>query len=1019
MSRLIQMLLTRPLGGLALCLCLAGLGMVASQGIKLSMYTSRSYPVINVTTRLSGTGPREVEVKITRPVEEAMRGVIGLRKVYSTSKPGRSQVTLELRTNTDVSAAAQQVRSRLRRLRPELPRDARPPVIGLYNPAQRPVAVLGVSGGGSLGKAGEWARRVLKPELRKIDGVAGVEVGGAPDPEILVECDPFRLRALGLTVQEVARALSLSSKNQPGGHFDSGPLRLPIRTAGRVTNAKEVAALPITVGRHGAVVTLGQVARIEDTFKKPRELNSLNGKPVVTLALHQTWGGDLGGLWKRVQKVLQERDPSKDGYSVQVVYSQAQSLDKALGRLEWVALIAAGAAALVLFLFLRSLASTLVALAALPFSLLVALLLLRLMGLSLDLMALSGLALALGILVDNAVVVIEAVHHHWQKGDSRREGLVDGVSEVAGPIAFSTLTTVAAFLPLIAVSDRVRLTLGGFFWGMALSLCASLVAALVLVPVLMHYFGHMPGKRRQGFRPPKAYRALLDGMAKRRLWLAVGGLAFLACGFWLSLGLPFQSGGVLSTKGFNIILVTPPGTPKEITAQPVNRLYRGISGLPEIDRVHTRVWGNQGRLTVTLQPGSSEKAVEKKIRAALPVKKGIQFHILPLGGSSSEGGTSLTLNLFGQSIKGLFEYQRDIKALLATVPGMGDMVLKMGSPSPEMELALKHRLLGSYGISARQVAGEVRSSLDGPVAFTLVKGDQEVEVRVRARPLQGEGPGSLDRIFIEAPDRGPIPLTELVTPRLLSSPAELFREDFKRVVRLTLVMRTDDALGAAKDVRQALAVLKHRQGYSWSMDDSVERVTAVRREMLTGAALALILVYLIMVAASESLAGPVVVMTAAPFAVAGAVMGLKAMGLAVTMPVYLGAVILAGMLVNTGLVMIDAMTRSLKSGNSPREAAREGALRRFRPVMMSTLSTTAGALPLFLDHGTGSSAWAPLALTLASGLIVSALFALLLTPALFPLAARLDARLKGKAGIRDDGGQAAPTPLDTPPATRQ
>ena len=1017
MARLIQALLARPLGGLALCLCLAGLGLVAAQSIKLAMYTSRSYPVINISTRLSGTGPREVEVKITRPVEEAMRGVMGLRKVYSTSKPGRSQVTLELRTNTDVSAAAQQVRARLRRLRPELPPDARPPVIGLYNPAQRPVAVLGVSGGPSLGKAGEWARRVLKPELRKIDGVAGVEVGGAPDPEILVDCDPLRLRALGLTVQEVARSLSLSSRNQPGGHFDSGPLRLPIRTAGRVANAGEVASLPITAGRHESVVTLGQVAQISDTFKKPTELNSLNGKPVVTLALHQTWGGDLGGLWKRVQKVIKERDPARDGYTVQVVYSQAQSLDKALGRLEWVALIAAAAAAIVLFLFLRTISSTLVAMAALPFSLLLALLLLRLMGLSLDLMALSGLALALGILVDNAVVVIEAVHHHWQKGASRREGLVQGVGEVAGPIAFSTLTTVAAFLPLIAVSDRVRLTLGGFFWGMSLSLCASLVAALVLVPILLHYFGRMPAKGAQGFRPPRAYRAILEGMGKRRIWFILAGAAFLAVGFWMSAGLPFQSGGVLSTKGFNVVLVTPPGTPKETTSLPVEKLYRAISGLPEIDRVHTRVWGNQGRLTVTLHPGASEAAVEKKIRAALPDRRGIQFHVLPLGASSSSGGTSLTLNLFGQSVNGLFQYQKDIKELLAKVPGMGDMVLKMGSPSPEMELALKHRLLGAYGLSARQVAGEVRSSLDGPVAFTLVKGDQEVEVRVRARPLEGEGPGSLDRIFIEAPGRGPIPLKELVTPRILSSPAELFREDFKRVVRLTLVLHREDSITAARDVQKALDGLGPRPGYSWAMDDSVERVTTVRREMFTGAVLALILVYLIMVAASESLAGPVVVMTAAPFAAAGAVMGLKAAGIAVTMPVYLGAVILAGMLVNTGLVMIDAMTRSLKSGLTPREAAREGALRRFRPVMMSTLSTTAGALPLFLDQGTGSSAWAPLALTLASGLIVSALFALLLTPALFPLAARLDAKLRGITGGEDTPGRARAVP-PAPPAAK-
>ncbi|MFZ5584817.1 MAG: efflux RND transporter permease subunit [Thermodesulfobacteriota bacterium] len=1000
MSRLTALVLARPLGGLSACLALAVLGLVAAAGLHLNLMPSTRYPALTVSTQLPDASPSEVETLVTRPLEEEVRGVLGLKKLFSRSRLGRSEVTLELDPQADVSAAAQDLRGRLRRLRPELPKDARPPVISQYSPSEQPAAVLGLTGAGDLAAAGDWARRELMNRLRRVEGVAEVVLAGAPEPEVQVECDPQRLHALGLSVRAVALAINRGSRVQPAGHLPQGPWRLPLRVQAQVQDAAQVADMPLLADPQGALVLVGQVASVRFGHRPAEEVASLNGRPVVSLALYQASGANLGRLWSAVRRVLDEAQPPP-GVSLEVVYSQAQLLDESLGRLAWMALIAAAAAACVLWFFLRDAVSTLVCLAALPFSLLVALLLARLTGLELDILSLSGLALAMGILLDNAVVVIEAVHARWQAGEAGRAGVLAGVAEVASPIAFATLTTVAGFLPLVLVSTSVRLTWAGFFWGLSLSLMASLLAALALVPLLMHVTARWWRGRRRDFTAPVWYVRLLDG-GLARPWLALlPALACLALAAVLAPGLNFQKGSGLATQGLNVLVVLPPGTATEITAQAVAQAESLARGLPGVQRVHSRAGGSQGRVTATLAGDSAAQTAAALDRAReIFVNQGqVQYHVLPLG----EGGGQATLgvNLFGPDLEGLSRHAAGLIERLKALPMVQDVVVRQGSPAPELELKLDHRLLGQYGLTAEAVAQEVRAHLAGPVAVRIPAQDREIEVRVWAKGAP-EGRASLAAIHIPGPDRRLLPLAELAQGEVKPRPGELNRQDLQRVVRLTLLIRGGDTLAAAGPVRAALHDPPPPAGYAWLLGEEVERIEATRAEMLTGAALALVLVYLIMVAATESLTSPLVVMLAAPLAAAGVVLALRAWGLAVDMPVYLGVIILCGLVVNVGIVMIDAMGRYGRAGLDPRQAARQGALRRLRPVLMTTLSTTAASLPLLLDRGTGSSAWSPLALTLAAGLATSALFALFLTPALYPLAAALSGR-RGEAGRATDG----------------
>ena len=978
-------LLSRPRGMLALCLCLAALGLVAAWGVPLRLWSAGPAPALTVTTEVPDTGPQEVEDKVTRPLEEELRAVTSCRGVFSLSQAGSSQVTLQLDPRASVSAAAQDLRGRLRRLRPHLPSAARVPVVSQYDPAQRPVAVLAVSGGQSLATAGAWCRLHLIPALRRLPGLAQVELSGAPQPEILVQGDPARLKALGLSLTDLAEGIRTGSQGLPGGLLHQGGLSLPLRVEGRVHDRDGVAGLPVAARDSGRLVSVDQVAQVWQRDRPPERINRLGGRPVVALTLHQTSQADPVRLWGQVRQVLDRAAASPQGahFKVEVVFSQAALLRTALGRLGNMALLAAGAAALVLLLFLRRPGPTLAALAALPVSLLWALLLLRLLDRDLDLVTLSGLALALGILVDNAVVVVEAVAHHWRSGRAGVRGVLAGVREVAAPVSFATLTTLAAFLPLVLLGGDMRRPLEGFFWGMGLCLAASLAAALVLTPLLLALLPGRAAPAGPGLAGRDLYGRLLDwGLARPWQVLALAGLLVLGGGL-AALNLGYQQGEAVGEKGWRVLVVLPPGSATGVTDQVCAPLETAFSSLAGVERVHGAVWGDQGRITVTAQQGADLAQVEAALRERLPKDGPAAFHLLPLGSGPQE--TTLGVMLLGPDLASLEPHLKELVTSLRALPMVNEAVVHLGAPAPVLELPLDHAALGRLGLSVEEVARQVRLHLAGPVATRLSGEEEEIEVRVQGQDLANEGPASLRRLFIPTSQGDLIALDQITAPRVRRLPTQLTRHNLRRVINLTLRITSGDLWGAARAAQAVLDGHPAPPGFAWRLGAEVDRLRDQRRSMLLASLLALALVYLVMVAATESLKGPLLIMAAAPPAAAGAAAALWALGYPVDQPVYLGGILLCGLVVNVNIVMLDAMERLRRTGLDAARAARLGAGRRLRPVLMTTLSTLAASLPLLLDQGVGSSAWSPLALTLAAGLAASALVCLLLTPVLYKL----------------------------------
>lgn len=999
---LIATIVRRPVGSLVACTCLTVLGLIAVGNIPINLYPQTRFPALTITTALAEADPEEIEILITRKLEEALSDLPGLKKVSSVSRQGESEVVLEFHLGQNITTAAVEVRGKIRRLWPTFPRDTRFPVINHFNPSDEPLAVLGVTGEMKLADLTLWVEKTLKPQLTRINGVAGVQVAGASDTEIVVECDVGRLNALGLTFDNVVQAIGTGHSTLPAGVLNLEGKRVAVRTTGELDTPEKIAAQPVLVPEGGGVVTVGDLAKVTLETREPKELTRLNGKPLVSVAIFRTSEADLRHLWTSVKARIDAIKRSiPEGVNLDVVYSQAEFLEESLQRLKVIMSIGAVVAGISLFLFLGTISSTLIILTAIPFSILTALLAMYLFGIPLDMLSLSGLSLAVGIVVDSGIVVIESISRRVREGQAEDDAIIKGTQEVGLPVLFSTLTTVMVFLPLVFVSLRVRTFFLGLTWTVCLSLAASLVAALVLVPVLFTYFGGQGRARRfeleQAFNYPRLYNRVLPILVRHPAIVVLVTIAFLAGAGLAATRLSYSSGIGRTEQGFKVSVVMEPGSSAERSAKEAHLVEEIVLQIPGVKRVHTRTFSNQSQIMVTLETGQGNEEIGSLIRElkkALSARIKSQFDVLPL----DQGGDtrSLSVYLTGPSMERLMSLLQPVHAALSKVPGVQATILQQANPVPELAFEVKHEVLGSSDVRALDLAGDLRSRITGPVAARITRDEKETLVRVRAEKNPEEGLKILDDAFVPGQQGQKVPFPQLATPVFKLGAAEIHHHGRKRVIRASVVFGPhEDPLRIAQLVTEALAKIELPPDYYFTLGEEVESILNTRGEMIKAAAIALLLIYLVLVAATESFLQPLVIITAAPFAAGGVVLALVLLGYPVNLPVYLGVIILLGLVANVNIVLVYAINGSLQAGATPEDAVLWGARRRLRPILMTTLTTVGAALPMLLDRGAGSSTWGPFSLTLVAGLTCASLFSLILTPAAYAAILRLSRRLRG------------------------
>jgi HAE1 family hydrophobic/amphiphilic exporter-1 len=1006
MRSLVALAVSRRVTVLMCALALAAFGVVGYQRLTLDLLPDISYPSLTVQTDFPDTAPAEVENLVTRPVEEAVGVLRGLRSVHSVSRPGISEVTLEFDWGADMDLLLLDVREKLDRL--ILPEDAEDPVVLRFDPSLDPIVRIALGGTGDLTASRRLADRKLKQAFETIPGVASARVKGGLEEEIHVDVDQERLAALRIPLEQVRQMVGVSNVNLPGGSLRGTESQYLIRTVNEYDSVEEIGNLVIAADG-ASLVRVRDVAEVSWGAREREEIIRVNSVEAVEIAIYKEGDANIVTTARALGEALPEfEELLPEGFELTVLFDQSRFIEQAIREVRSAAVIGGLLAIAVLLVFLRDLRSTVIIATSIPLSVMFAFVAMYRLDVSLNIMSLGGLTLGIGMLVDNAIVVLESIFRRRQDGRPLQAAAVEGTSEVGGAVVASTLTTVAVFLPIIFVEGIAGALFGDMAITVTLSLIASLLVAVTLIPMLSALGGErgpraveMPAARDTDLSlgsVSRAYDRLLRGALGRR-WLT---LAAATVVFALAVG----GIGLLNTSlipqisegEFYFEATLPEGTPVEATDRVLQRMQSPVVGDPAVAVLYTTAGSrlvsgglslsttaeHYGQLNVVLadrRDEAAEQVVADRLRDHFATIPELEARFGKPTYFSVE--TPIEVILFSDDLRVLTEYAPQLADDLAGVPGLVDVRSSLEEGNPELQIVFDRERLAALGLDMRNVAETLRNRVLGTVPTRFREEDRQIDIRVRNLEVHRQTVDDVRNLVIPAADGRLLRLLTVADVREDRGPAEIHRVQQQRAAVLSANVEGGGLGAAVKDVQALLAESPPPPGVVAELGGQVEEMQRSFVSLRFALLLAVFLVYLVMAATFESLVHPFVVLFTIPLALVGVVAGLLLTGTEVSVIVLIGVVMLVGIVVNNAIVLIDTVNHLRRSGMDKLAAVIRGGHMRLRPILMTTLTTVLGLLPMALSVGEGAELRAPLAITVSFGLLLSTLLTLVVIPAVY------------------------------------
>jgi len=1019
---LVHWAITHPVGTSIISLAIVVVGGSMVGRLAVDLLPRIVYPQVRASVSNPGVDPEVMEQTVAKVLEPRLATTENATLVESTSSEGDTDVELHFEYGTDVDLALRDASTKLDQARGSLPEEADPPVIFKFDPSQIPVLQLAVS---SLSRDQAWLKQWcedrLAPQLLTVSGVASVGVAGGLDREIQVVVDPDRLRSYRLTVSELLDRLRAENQDVAAGRLRSAGREVLSKTVGRFQTVDDVRAVRVPLPG-GGDIPLSDVATVVDTFSDDRVTTHFDERPAVQLAISKQPDANTVRVVEGCQEVLErlERDgffpPDVDSSTIQ---DQAFYVRSAVSGVATAAMVGGGLAMLVVFLFLRSWRRTLIVGTAIPIALLGCVALMGVGDLTLNIMSLGGLALGIGMLVDNAIVMLENVDRHQREHPDPVEAAHVGAGEVASAVTASTLTNLAAVVPFFLMGGLTALLFNELLLTISFAILTSLVVALTLVPMLSaQLFKGGPVSRAAGSRilavVPAAvsaiesgYRRLLPVVLRRRgVVLTVAVLAFgvAVVGFG-RLGeefLPPVDDGRLS-----VFIRLPPETPLDLTTSAGLAAERAVRAMPHVVHVFTAAGGWVWGRGVSFDPTAVSMSVELVSRAEremtasawvgraqatlaqVPELANAEIRVRPpriRGLRTSTGTEDVEVIVLGEDLAGLRQVGLDLADRLRTLGGLTSVESTYDVVSPEVRVELDRRRAADLGLDVGEVGRTVRTAVGGAVPTRLTEGDREFDIRVRFDPAGVRTADDLRTLPLFPRSGAPVRLGDVAEVRETLAPQSVLRLNQNRAVRVTasVLPGTWSVAEATAAVRRVVGETELPEGFAVRFGGQEEAIRENRRTQLEAIALAVFLVFAVMAVQYESLVDPLVIMGAIPLAVVGVVGALALTGLPLSAPVFLGMILLAGIVVNNGILLVEYIEIRRRAGAPTRLAAiLEGAPLRVRPILMTVSTTVIGMLPLALNPAEGAELMAPLAVGVIGGLTLSTALTLVVVPCLY------------------------------------
>jgi CzcA family heavy metal efflux pump len=978
-------------------LLLSGAGLYSMATLPSNIYPEVEFPRIQMVAHAGDLSPRMMQLAVTRPLEEAARTVLGVRRVRSKTIRGGCEISVIFNPDADMPYSLQLMQAKADEVRPELPAGTEL-VVERMTPSLFPIFSVNVTGGLPPADLRDLALYQLRPLLSRVPGVANVEVLASEEREISVVVDPDRLNAAHLTLEQVSDALKATNQVVSVGRLPKDYRQYLVLATAELTSVDDVRKVVVAF-REKTPIYLGDLAEVRDGVVDRTTLITGNGQPAALLNVARQIRGNILQVADGAWAALKEYRPSlPPAVRLQVVYDLAEFVRDAVANVRDAILIGGLLAVLVLVAFLRDWRVTAIAAISLPLTMVGTFFVLRLAGGTINLMSLGGLAIAIGLVIDDSIVVVENIHRHRAAGEPVAGAAEKGTQELLAAVVGSTLTTVVVFVPLGLLEGVV----GQFFAALSLTLAAavllSLAYALLFIPNAATRFlrDRREHAARLGWLTAR-YRALLQASLRRPRLVAGATLALAALGALLYFRLPTGFLPEMDEGGYVIDYWTPEGTSLAETDRMVHRIEEVVAATPEVAGFARRTGAelglfateqNRGDIVVKLKPPSArkrraEEIIEEQRAAFAEQMPGMTIEFMQLLqdmlGDLEGNPEPVEVKIFGDDLGQLGQLAARTADRLRKIPGIVDLVVPQRG-NPEVDLRVDPTRAAQVGFTVEQVASQLSTGLLGRVATSFRRGDRLIDVRVRFPDSRRFDLDWIRQFPLATSSGEVVPLSTTSTIELAQGETQLFREDLKQMVPVTARLEGRDLGSGVRDVRKALAADPWPLGTSYRIGGLYESQQASFRSMMLVLTIAVLLVFAVLVAQFRRFTPALVILSAAPLSLVGAFGLLILTGTPLNVSSFMGLILLIGLIVKNGIILVDYADIVASRGAGPVEALLEAGTVRLRPILMTTLCTLFGLLPLALGLGSGAELQKPLAIAVIGGLSVSTVVTLVFVP---------------------------------------
>lgn len=1006
--KIVEFSVNRPVTTTMFFLAVIMVGFICFAKLPQELFPPLTYPQLTVITNYPNAAPEEIENLITKSVEEALATVKNVKKINSVSKEGLSLVTAEFLWGTDMDFAALGAREKIDLIKEKLPQESEEPLIMKLDPFAMPAMIISITGNLSSYELLQTSKGIIKDRLEKIEGVASISISGGREREISVEVDQGRLKACKISIVSIVESLKNSNLNYPAGTTDEKTYQYLTRTMGEFKEISEIGETVIAKDKHHLIL-LSQVAKVKEILKERESYSRFNGQENISLSIQKQPAANTIKTAKKIRREINnlKKILPKD-IQMEIIYDLSSFIENSIQGTRNAALNGGILAFLVLLFFLRDWRKSLIVTFSIPVSIMAVFCLMYFKGFSINMMSLGGLALGIGMMVDNAIVVIENTLRHRQAGKEIKQATIDGTNEVIGAIFSSTLTTIAVFLPLAFVSGIPGQLFRELSFTITFSLIVSLIVAMTLIPRLLVVSSSIIPLRELP-RWTKIQQNLLKlFLTKKKKSFGLIILLFLSSVVVL-LMVERQFMPKIDQRQFMLKVNMPVGTKLEVTDLVTGKIEKILSTFSEIKNVTVSVgsWEkhlenlgmHQSQIIVDLKAKKKKETKEviyrlkQKLQQENLMNAQIEY-ILAESMFKSLFKTSSPIEIVvkGDDFKMLEKITKKLMKKIEKIKGVYGVKSDLTPSAPETKLVVNREKAASYNLSVANIAHTALIGLKGYVATKFKQEGKEIDIRVRLRKEDREDVGKLRELLIYSPLDINVSLAEVAKLSVGRGPSEIKRMDQQRTIVISAQVFKRSLNAVLKDVDNSLEDFQKISGYTMNLAGEREKIKESFRNLLFILLFSLLLVYMIMAAQFESLWQPLVIIFTFPLSIIGIALAIFVTHTPLSIMVFLGMIILGGIVVNNGIVLVDCIDHLKRQGRKTYDALFLASAMRLRPILMTTLTTVLGLFPLALGLGEGAELRAPLAITVIGGLTMATVLTLLVIPSLYMIVEKIGKR---------------------------